>query len=304
MRTPMTRIVPDFLIIGMPKAATTSLYETLKEHPGTAACYWKEPLYWASDIRAAEQASPNQEHRRARFIERYEDYVKAFPDTGGLTFEASTHYVYSATAPALVRKRNPRCKAILVLREPTSWVASWYQQLRTDHLENLEIEDAYARSATRVEAEVPEYHDRMAVYDYKTMALPVEAILGWKRAFGEDLLALTYEELTRTWPATRTRILDFLGLEDAELELFRVNEAKRSRLRGVSRTIEWVFPKIQPILSRTPRGVLWPIRKAYRRVFFPKTSKPAWRPPKTDFEDGIARLATTLGLDLSAQWNP
>ena len=296
------RTVPDFVIIGMPKTATTSLYESLKEHPDLAACYWKEPAFWAEDIRAAEKACPGGEKRFAGFIETYEKYASAFPTTG-VTFEASTHYVYSEVAPSRLRERNPRCRAILFVREPTEWVVSWYQNLLIDRFEDLPIEEAYARSASRSERDVPKNHQRLAVYDYKTMACPVEAIERWKTAFGDDLLVLTYAELTREWPETRKRILAHVGVADAELELFAVNQAKRGRMRTVSSTIERVFPIIQPIYSRVPRRLIMPARNAYQRAFYPKAKKPTWRPPKSDFRTAVERVGEITGIDLIERWN-
>src|SRR5436305_2012500 len=44
--TSWMRLMPDFIIIGVQKGGTTSLYNYLVEHPGIAPIYIKEPHFF------------------------------------------------------------------------------------------------------------------------------------------------------------------------------------------------------------------------------------------------------------------
>ncbi len=47
----MTEVLPNFFIVGAPKAGTTSLYHLLTQHPQIYMSPVKEPCYFASEIR-------------------------------------------------------------------------------------------------------------------------------------------------------------------------------------------------------------------------------------------------------------
>ena len=48
----MTERLPDFFIVGAPKAGSTSLYHYLDQHPEIYMSAIKEPNYFADEIRA------------------------------------------------------------------------------------------------------------------------------------------------------------------------------------------------------------------------------------------------------------
>ena len=49
MTAPLT--VPNFFIVGAPKAGTTALYAHLDQHPQVYMSPMKEPCYFASELR-------------------------------------------------------------------------------------------------------------------------------------------------------------------------------------------------------------------------------------------------------------
>jgi len=47
----MSAKLPNFFVVGAPKAATTFLYESLQQHPQVYMSPLKEPNYFASEMR-------------------------------------------------------------------------------------------------------------------------------------------------------------------------------------------------------------------------------------------------------------
>ena len=284
-------------MIGMPKAVTTALHETLEEHPDVFTSPFKEPNYFCRDLN--EEAISSGAYMAEQTSD--ETYAKIFSNARDdqIRMESTTTYVYSEVAPELIKRTNPACKALLILREPTSWVPSFYQQQHEYHMENLSIEDAYAISKRGETRELPEQHMRPSSYDYYRLAAPVEQVKRWKRVFGDDLLIATFKHVTKEWPEFRAELSAFLGIDDIDIELKRVNVSGRARLRAVSRAAE----VLRPYQWRQVLGPLFkPLSRTYRRVFFPPAPKPEWRPPKADFVDRVREMERVTGLPLTEDW--
>jgi len=127
------RCAPGFVIIGVPKAGTTSLYSYLIQHPQVVGASKKE-LHFFRPI-----ANPNLYNKIVRGIKDPEEqglklfeslssqYVDLFPkiDGGQITGEASPGYFYSPqVASFLAQFKN--LKVILSIRDPADRAFSEY----------------------------------------------------------------------------------------------------------------------------------------------------------------------------------
>ena len=123
----MSRL-PNFFIIGAPKAGTTSLYHYLDQHPDIFMSAIKEPHFFAAEIReehfgpelrrrmACENrglrdflSGPMREKRFGGIVADWEDYVRLFAnaiDESALG-EASVCYLWSPTAPGRIAEEDP-----------------------------------------------------------------------------------------------------------------------------------------------------------------------------------------------------
>lgn len=112
----MTKTLPDFLIIGAMKSATSSLYDQLVRQPGIFMSTPKEPNYFSDD------------DIYANGIEWYENLFSN-AQSGDLIGEASTHYTKLPTYPHTVTRlskhlENPRF--IYIMRHPIDRLISHY----------------------------------------------------------------------------------------------------------------------------------------------------------------------------------
>jgi Sulfotransferase family len=120
--------LPNFLIIGAAKSATTSLYFYLRQHPEVFMPPNKEPHYFfAPDLDRFQF-----DRMRLTPITTLEAYQALFEGSEKFTVrgEASTRYLPSAYAPSAIRKAVPHVKLIAVLRNPMKRAYSHYLMMK------------------------------------------------------------------------------------------------------------------------------------------------------------------------------
>ena len=109
------RMLPAFLIIGVQKGGTTSLYNYLIQHPHIAPALEKELRFF--DYKFHKGLAWYQAHfpliAYARFVQQV--YQRAL-----ITGEASPNYLFDPRAPQRVAHTLPDVKLIVLLRNPVA----------------------------------------------------------------------------------------------------------------------------------------------------------------------------------------
>jgi hypothetical protein len=144
--------LPNFFIVGAPKAGTTSLYFYLDQHPQIYMSPLKEPNYFADELRIdnfVESARPRiaremqslrkyllgdmQEKRFGGLVSTWEDYLRLFRKVAGeiAIGEATPCYLWSKTAARNIVARNSEAKIIINLRNPIDRAFSQYLHMVT-----------------------------------------------------------------------------------------------------------------------------------------------------------------------------
>ena len=142
--------LPNFFIVGAPKAGTTSLYAYLDQHPEVYMSPLKEPNYFAVELRAENFSKEDQpriareaaalrdyldgDMRDKRFgglVSDWLDYGKLFRNASTETAigEASPMYLWSGSAAHNIARRLPHAKIIISLRNPVDRAYSQYLQM-------------------------------------------------------------------------------------------------------------------------------------------------------------------------------
>ncbi len=126
--------LPNFLIIGAPKAGTSSLYEYLKQHPQIYMSPEKEPHFFALENEKIDFRGPGDLYRHRNAVTRLEDYLQLFDQvTDEIAIgEASTTYLGSLKAPERIKQFIPQVKLIVVLRNPVDAAYASYLHLVRD----------------------------------------------------------------------------------------------------------------------------------------------------------------------------
>ena len=112
----------NYLIVGgTTKAATTSLFAYLSDHPAICAATYKETRFFLS----SDYPLPS----KYRYNGDVEKYASLFPNCSEtqLRMESTPDYLYCEKARQRIAKYLPDAKLVFSLREPISRLISWYR---------------------------------------------------------------------------------------------------------------------------------------------------------------------------------
>ena len=223
LATATLRPLPDFLIIGAQKAATTALYAYLRWHPGITGPSFKEVSFF--DRHYVRGETWYRAHLPAR------PRLWAIEQRHGqrpLVGEASPSYLFHPQAATRVADLMPNAKLIALLRNPVDRAFSHYQHEVALGREPLSFEQALDAEEGRMHGEL----ERMAQdpayfshpwwnYTYTSRGRYAQQLERWLAKFDtEQVLVLISEELLQEPAESYTRTLDFLGVRPYELSAF------------------------------------------------------------------------------------
>jgi Sulfotransferase family len=125
--------LPDFLVIGAPKAGTTALHVALAGHPELFMSPVKEPKFFLTDGPPPRHGGgPGDVQTYREHIWRREDYEALFDAAppGALRGESTPFYLYDRQAQRRIRALIPGVRMIAVLRDPverahSNWAHLW-----------------------------------------------------------------------------------------------------------------------------------------------------------------------------------
>ncbi len=132
--------LPDFLIIGAPKAGSTAVHAALKQHPQLFLSEPKEPKFFLTGGKRPDPRNhrgPGDLHSSREWIwdrARYESLFDAAP-YGALLGESTPFYLWDTVAHKRIHAEIPDVKLIAVLRDPVTRAYSNWTHLRGDGLE-------------------------------------------------------------------------------------------------------------------------------------------------------------------------
>jgi len=130
--------MPDFIVLGAPKAGTTSLYFYLKQHPQIFVPEIKEPGFLAfADADLSQIEFQSDTYMRRVTITKLDKYSSIFESAGAdqKKGDFSTVYLGSPQAPLNIAKYAPQAKMIAILRNPIERAFSNFMHRRNANTE-------------------------------------------------------------------------------------------------------------------------------------------------------------------------
>jgi len=288
--------LPQFIIIGAAKAATTTLNDYLVRHPGICMSEPKEPEFFSNDVHYAQG----------------ESWYRALFDgaSGGhVCGEASTNYTFYPEVPRVPERMHallPDAKLIYLMREPVARAYSHYTQFMQNRLNRREI-DAIDMTFEEAIETVPR------LLDASKYLMQIEQFLAYYPR--EQMLFLFMDDLLNNTPETLRIVLEWIGA-DASVDLLeegpivantgkgqqatvRTNTVARSlSTNPLARAAKPLVPRaLRERIYETLGGSSYGQRVAEARI--PKKMLPETRDRLKDFfAPENARLAEFLGEDL------
>ena len=221
--------LPNFFVVGVPKAGTTSLYHYLGQHPQIYMSPIKEPTYFADELRPENFGEEMRRgERRAReslreyldgpmtargfgLVTEWPDYLKLFRNVNGQTAigEASVTYLWSPSAVRSIASKIPAAKIVMILRDPAARAFSqylYYQGIEPDRRSFRDYVDAALRNTDKVLGRL---------YPFLEFGQYYEQVRRYREAFpSENIRVYFYENYRRDAPALLRDLFGFLSVDE------------------------------------------------------------------------------------------
>ena len=209
----------DFFVVGMQRAATTSISKYLGAHPNIIVSNPKEPHYFSDDF---------PEIRAVDSIDEYKALYAEPNKKNSILGEASTGYLFSTVAINNLKKHNPAAKIIVLLRNPVDMIHSLHAHLLfCGHEDIADFEEAWElqeeRKKGRLLPQDPRYHPFLQYYDVGCVGTQVKNLL---EIFPREQVKFElFDNFIRNPEVIYKDILTFLGLTyDGRKDFFQVNQ--------------------------------------------------------------------------------
>jgi hypothetical protein len=203
--------LPDFLVIGAPKAGTTALHAALAQHPGLFMSAVKEPKFFLSDGPPPARGGPGDVQTYREHVWRRADYEALFDPAppGTLRGESTPLYLHDLDAHRRIRDLVPEVKLIAVLRDPVERAHSNWTHLWSAGLEPIgDFVRACEEEPRRAEAGWASFWHYTGLGKYGGQLEHLYCLFP-----REQVLILRYLSLVEDPAQTLDRICAFLGVE-------------------------------------------------------------------------------------------
>ncbi|WP_202916111.1 sulfotransferase domain-containing protein [Paenibacillus mesophilus] len=197
--------LPHFLIIGVQKGGTTSLYHYLTQHPNIASATEKEVHYF--------------DYNFHKGIDWYRSHFPHCPNDK-ITGEASPYYMFHPHAAKRIKAAIPSVKLIALLRNPVERTISSYKMMHRRKKEHLSFEQAMQEETSRIRDELPKmlgdpnYFSKEHFYfSYLSRSVYADQLEPYFKRFPrEQILILKSEDLFTDPSTVYRKTLKFLNL--------------------------------------------------------------------------------------------
>lgn len=309
-------MLPNFFIVGAPKAGTTSLYNYLDQHPGIFMSPLKEPNHFAAEVRPANFAprlqpqiqremqtlrayldGPMQQKRFSGLVSQWEDYCRLF--TNATTHqtaigEASVCYLWSQSAAKNIAARIPHAKILIVLRNPIDRAFSQYLHNLSEgvvgHSFRTHLQNALNRTTD----------DFSPTHPFLELGLYADQLQRFRDHFPRTQIGLWLYEETHS-PQFLPEVLNFLQVDPT----FTPDTSEKHLQAHTPRTLRLSHTLHKSGLWTTLRNATPPtIRRHLHPLLYRKQNTLKLQPPEREiltnyYRTDIQKLQPLLNRDLS-----
>lgn len=260
---------PNFFIVGMPRAGTTSLYHYLADHPEIFMSADKEPHFFGSDLTRGELFRRPDENR----------YLSLFSEASNekILGEASVDYLTSTKAAEEIHHFNPQSRILISLRNPVDQCYSYYCKHRLNDLEPAKT-FAEAIDDSRIMLAPSRWTKEGLEYKKNIRNLP-DNIRRFLAVFGQEKVKIIFfEDLQQHTAATYKEILRFLNVNPDFAPSFKIHNVHRiARVNWLNHLYWETVPlKNWPRLKKQLKRIY--MDKAWRWLYSLSLTKPEFRP--------------------------
>jgi hypothetical protein len=298
---------PNLVIGGAPKCGTTSLFTWLADHPDICGSRVKEPFFLMDRHHPLRRKACNVHDHG---IEAYADVFRGCTDEQ-ILMEASTHYIYQATALDVLETLPTEPRIVFLLRKPSERVFSSFAYSKNNG--NVRSDLSFPEFVRFVRAD-PEPSDAAEwASAASAYVLPrdlhysryVEYLSEWRERLGDGRIRVMIFETMRADPKAAVQgLCGWLGIDPS----FYDNYDFEARNRTVPVRSRKLQKFARTIAGKVPSG---PLKDAVTRAYYALQSKPR-NEPRTEADEAVIaeldeyfrpyneRLAREFGLNLES----
>lgn len=280
---------PDFFVVGAPRAATTSLYHALGQHPQIFVPPIKEPHFYScpevTDTYYDTVIVDDADRYRALFEGRGPDQQAG---------DFSTSYLFRHRSAARIHADNPEARIVMVLRHPVDRALSHHRMDRRDGYTIAPLRELLGPTA-------PDPRFRREYLDVGRYAGQVRA---YREYFDDRQLHIVLFDDLIADPATTLRnLLGFLGVDQLDIGPLEVRNHTGSARSMLGRRLG-----TNPVAAQIGRRLGRRGRRLARRLLYrPNRAGPDPQDRALLVEllaNEIDDLEGVIGRDLSAWKEP
>ncbi len=288
----MEKKIPNFFIVGTPKAGTTSLYFYLEEHPEIFMSPIKETNYFSYNEIKEQKLYYNEE-----YIKTPDDYMNQFAGVKDekAVGEASVSYLYYPSVPGKVKAFNPESRIIMVLRNPVDRGFSHYLMDKRLGFVKTSLKDI-------VERKDHSRQKNLYYQQYISLGCYYEQVKRYLDTFGKERVKiLLYEDIVTNIGEVVKDIYSFL--EVAPDYKAGTDKKHNTFLAPKNPLIEKLYAsKFFRVIVKKIFGNS--LQAKIKNIFFQKEKKPELDPRLKAsmleiFRDDIQKTSELIGRDLS-----
>ena len=219
---------PNFIIIGAMKAATTSLYTYIKQHPDIFMTKVKEPMFFNNFNQNTDFKVLGNKSKKVNSLLDYFSMFGSVKNESAIG-EASPAYIYNENAPHLIKEHLPDVKIIAILRQPTDRAYSNFLHTKRADRENVNSFE----QAIKIEKE--RISDNWSpLYHYIQKGFYSVQLKRYYNLFPkENIKVYLFEDVVKTPKETLKDIFKFLNVD----ENIEIDVSKKSNVSGTPKGI-------------------------------------------------------------------
>ena len=219
---------PNFIIIGAMKAATTSLYTYLKQHPDIFMTKVKEPMFFNNFNQITDFKVLANKSKKVNSLLDYFSMFSSVENESAIG-EASPAYIYNEKAPYLIKEHLPDVKIIAILRQPTDRAYSNFLHTKRADRENVNSFE----QAIKIEKE--RISDNWSpLYHYIQKGFYSVQLKRYYNLFPkENIKVYLFEDVVKNPKETLKDIFKFLNVD----ENIEIDVSKKSNVSGTPKGI-------------------------------------------------------------------
>jgi len=289
---------PTFIIIGAMKAATTSLYTYLKQHPDVFMTSIKEPMFFNNFQKETNFKIHGRKTKKITTFEQYYPLFDAVKNEKAIG-EASPSYISNEDCPSLIHEHLPNTKIIAVLRQPVARAYSNFLHARRADREPIaDFETAFNKGAERKAG------NWSPLYQYKEKGYYAEQLERYFTLFPkENIKVLLFEDLVINPIETTQEIFEFLNVDSS----FVPDTSKKANVSGTPKGLfGWLIMKLRhyslipniQFSNYLPLFMIQFIFKSAYKKASPLNAEIKTRLTNQFYKEDILRLEKLIGKDL------